>query len=83
MILSSFFLTLWFYPCDFKTKGDFTPLCEVSLTVLTFGQRDNFAHVFLPRFVFYICVFTLFSYQSFGNFNTKLDILISSQYNNS
>jgi len=32
--------------------------CEVTLTVLTFGQNDNFSHVFLPLFYYDICVFT-------------------------
>ena len=27
--------------------------------VLTFGQKDNFAHAFLPLFYYAICVFTL------------------------
>ena len=33
-------------------------VCEVTLTVLTFGQNDNFSHVFLPLFYYDICVFT-------------------------
>jgi len=60
------FLTLWFYPCDFKTKEDFTPGLW---TVLTFGQKDNFAHMFLPLFYYDICVLPLFS-------DSKLTIFI-------
>ena len=50
--------------------------------VLTFGQKDNFAHVFLPLFYFDIVFYPYFSYQQFGHFDTKLDNSISAKLNN-
>ena len=47
---------------------------EVSLTVLTFERKDEFAHVILPSFYFALYVFPLFSDQLFGNFNIDLTI---------
>ena len=55
MILSLFFLTLWFYPAISKWRETLLLLCEVPVTVLTFGQKDDFTHVFLPLSI--LCVF--------------------------
>ena len=41
-----------------KRREALPMVCEVPLTVLTFGQKDNFTQVFLPLFYYDICVFT-------------------------
>jgi hypothetical protein len=40
--------------------------------VLTFGQKDNFAHTFLPLFFLIYVFLPLYSYPQFGNFDIEL-----------
>jgi hypothetical protein len=48
-------------PLRFRNEGDFTLLCEVHLTVLTFAQKDKFAHSFYPCFILIFVFLPLFS----------------------
>ena len=57
MVISPLFFKLCdFTPAIWKRRQTLPLLCEVPLTVLIFGQMDNFAHAFLPLF-FMIIVF--------------------------
>jgi len=52
------FLTLWIYPCVFKTKHHFTPIPPSSPNGVNFYTNDNYAHVILPLIFMVVCDFT-------------------------
>jgi hypothetical protein len=58
------FLTLWFYPNDFKMNETLPLLYEVPLMVLTFKPKDNFVHAFLPYFILLFMFYPYFQINS-------------------
>lgn len=62
VILLLFFLTLSFYPYNFKTKEEFAPILWSALNDVNFRQKDKFTHVILSLFYFALCVFVFYQH---------------------